>query len=116
MTADLLTRAIAELDRLVEASTPGLWVMGESWPGIETVVGTGRPDLPPRWSVVSDSHGGNAIHPNDAELVIKLHRTIPAQRELLTLALEYGELAPGNGSRFIAVANNLARLILGEDA
>lgn len=111
MSADLLTRAIEELDWWVNASTSGPWiesiVPGRTWSGVEGADGT---------AITTDDHSGDVFELADAALIVTIHRTIPAQLELLTLALEYGELAPGNGSRFIAVALDLARAILGDEA
>lgn len=50
-----------------------------------------------------------------AELVVTLHHTIDSQLSLLRLALEYGELDAGGGSRFIAAAFDLAESILKEE-
>lgn len=51
-----------------------------------------------------------------AENIVTLHRTIDAQLTILRLAVEYGELVGGQGSRFTASALALADAILGSDA
>lgn len=49
----------------------------------------------------------------DADTIAMLHGTVEAQLALLRLALEYGDLPEGSGSRFAAAAVNLARAIVG---
>ena len=50
---------------------------------------------------------------NNAELIVTLHRTTDAQLVILELAVAYGELSEGEGSRFITAAKLLARAING---
>lgn len=76
--------------------------------------------LPGRWSNAEDrqeitgGHGaiGEFWMPEHADLVVTLHATIDAQIELLHLAISYGELKVGRGSRFIEAAHKLADAIL----
>jgi hypothetical protein len=78
--------------------------------------------VPGRWTNEEDaqeivgSHGaiGECWNSDNADLIVTLHATIDAQLALLKLALEYGQLADGEGSRFSARASDLARAILGE--
>lgn len=66
---------------------------------------------------VTGSHGAvsESWSREHADLIVTLHATIDAQLAVLHLALDYGELESGSGSRFIKAANELARAILGEN-
>lgn len=117
MTADLLTRAIAELDRRVEASTPGPW----KWDAFE-ILGPPPADAPP-WlthSYVVAACSGCGIDEENAALMFMLRRTIPVQRAILAGALTEFKLSEKLSSHdepgASATALHLARLILGEGA
>ena len=58
------------------------------------------------------TEGGCSAITNDP-LIVTLHRTIDAQLAILDVAVAYGELGEGEGSRFIVAAKLLARAING---
>ena len=114
-----ISAAIEKLERLKAESTPGPWASVQDGqhatlvrrpPKSENAIHTPA-DIPLHWD------GGYGYDPtmeaSDADLIVTLHRTIDAQLELLRLALKYGELDAGSGSRFIAGAVKLADAILG---
>lgn len=107
---DEIRDAIDKLEALKVASTQGPWVV---WPTSYcgevaahlnfTSAGTDNmDDLVPPFDLIAD-----------ANLIVTLHRTIDAQLAILELAMSYGELGKGNGSRFTKAALTLARAING---
>ena len=120
--AGRISAAIEKLERLKAESTPGPWASVQDGqhatlvrrpPKSESAIHTPA-DIPLHWD------GGYGYDPtmeaSDGELIVTLQRTIDVQLELLRLALKYGELDAGSGSRFIKGARALADAILGSDS
>lgn len=105
-----LEAAISKLEAQKRDTTLGPWTMYGGEPfgyGIEGGYNPGDPDKAGE-TVVARSE----IADEDVDLIVTLHRTIDAMLALLRLALEYGELSEGTGSRFTAAALALATAIL----
>lgn len=95
--------AIDKLAYFRDASAPGPWQYG--------------------YDVIWDGNGHTMVTtndwgatPNHVALIVILRETIDAQLALLELAIEYGALPEGSGSRFASLALNLARAINGTKA
>jgi hypothetical protein len=92
--------AIDKLTELRAASTPGSWrtglLRGDGWVSVDG-----------NWVI------GDATNTEDADLIVTLHRTIDPQLAILEVAVAYGDLGEGQGSRFILAATVLARAING---
>jgi len=97
--------AIESLSRLHKGCLPG-------WEHCYSVSG-GDGD-----SSIRSARGGEVIadlvEPHHADLIAALHRTIDAQLAVLRLALEYGNLPEGSGSRFTHAALTLADALLAD--
>jgi len=96
--------AIARLEMARDASTPGPWLRD----GVDVFYEAGLATI--LTPVDAYPRGDNAPEEN-AELVVILHRTIAAQLAVLEVAVAYGDLGEGEGSRFILAATTLARAI-----
>lgn len=109
MTAlDEITAAIDRLTALRDASTPGPWEFREESPSMN-----GR-----NWTMRTKGVAGIQISAHEyrhgtenTELIVTLHETIDPLLAIMSLAVEYGELAEGSGSRFTTHALALARAI-----
>ena len=113
MNFETIESAIDKLESLRDRCWPGEWVYrGEE---IQTTGGFNL--FKHHHHDRIDGYGdlGGAQPYAQAELVVTLHRTVEPQIALLRLALEYGELVDGGGSRFIAAAFDLAESILKEE-
>lgn len=113
MSAELLTRAIAELDWMMTVTTPGPWAHPET-----TVSGFSRVVDALGVAITAEDEGGEVFAPADADLIVMLHRTIAAQRAMLLTAkiIIFMDTDDPLHRLVVADALYLARLILGEDA
>lgn len=105
-----LQAAIDRLESMREEAPPGPWEQHLS--GWSTTLYSGLDSEHP-WSAVEVAAAQTRY---SAQLIVTLHRTIDAQLAILHLAVEYGELPNGQGSRFSACARALADAILGGDS
>lgn len=94
---------------------PGPWSKepDTDWEGVaQAAITTGNGAL--TW----DDHGGDVFSPGTARLIVGTAgnpESLDADDALLALALEYGDLPSGNGSRFIALAKRKAAAIIAAD-
>lgn len=113
MILETMRKAIARLEQLQAESTQGEWVRGEvvegQYDGDLWAVG-GKERIIGTFHRVHDNNSNRYV---DMELIVALHRTIPALLAILREAEQY--LKPAKGvERYIERELALARAILGE--
>ena len=115
MNFETIERAIDKLEALRDGCWPGEWVYVDEEIRTNEGFSLFMHHLHDRieGNIFADLCGTQPCA--QAELVVTLHRTVEPQIALLRLALEYGELDAGSGSRFIAAAFDLAESILKEE-
>jgi len=110
--------AIDELTKLRDAATPGQRGFSADWfdGSRQCLVAVERGmfgDFRSAGRIATFDGPHLARARDDGMLITTLHRTIDAQLVILELAVAYGELSEGEGSRFITAAKLLARAING---
>lgn len=107
---ELLERAIDRLEDLVAASTPGVWLRGHSSIGSQFTSGT---EFVATLVVLDEG-----LTDGNADLIVALHRTIPALLDLMRCIVEFSEHVglgePGERPTQIQSVIDMARAILGE--